>query len=120
MPFEQWIKDVLIECIIDGHIEKFKHIVIQHTFHIPSNEIDFDNISLEYNDLISILQSIPACYRIIYNFYVVELFTALQIADLLCITEATGGYLLIEARNYITAIVTRLQPIQVVNQRSTG
>jgi len=130
MPFEQWIKDVLIGCIIDNYIDEFKiideyidefkRVVIQNTFHIPSNEIHFDNISLQYNDLILILQNIPARYRIIYNFYVVELLTSVQIADLLCVTEATGEYLLIEARDYIMAIVTRVQPIQVVNQRSTG
>ncbi len=120
MPFEQWVKDVLIGCIVDEHIDKFKLIVKQNTFPILSNEINFDNITLEYNDLILILQSIPAYYRIIYNFYVVELFTTVQIADLLCITEVTGEHLLIEARNYITAIITRLRPIQVVNQSSNS
>lgn len=119
MRFEQWVRDILIGCIIDEHIDKFKQIKVHKAFLTSSNGIDYNNISLEYHDLIAILQYMPDYYRIIYNLRVIELYTSAQVADLLSIPGETGEYLLTEARNHIIAVITRLQPIQVVNQRST-
>jgi RNA polymerase sigma-70 factor, ECF subfamily len=97
----KWIKTIVINESLRA-LTKKKRLVYQEDLKEVNIETDDDiegNIDMEY--LLSLVQSMPDGYKIVFNLYVVENYTHNEISELLGITVSTSKSQLYKARNYL-------------------
>ena len=89
--FEGWIRKIMVRTAID-HLRKYKYLQ-QHTEINPEItqdlvEVETDSLELEY--LYSIIQELPAGYRVVFNLYAIEGYSHKEIGAQLEISESTS------------------------------
>jgi len=97
--FEGWLKRIVVTTAIN-HYHKNK-IQQTQTDHYPIEEEDdvIDIISkISADELLSVIQTLPDGYRIVFNMYVIEGYTHKEIAELLTISEGTSKSQLAKGR----------------------
>jgi RNA polymerase sigma factor (sigma-70 family) len=98
--FEGWLKRIVVTTAINHyHKDKLKQSQTDHT--ISDDEADdvVDIISkISADELLEIIQTIPAGYRMVFNMYVIEGYTHREIAELLSISEGTSKSQLAKGR----------------------
>ena len=87
--FDGWLKRVMINHVLQQYRqETFLSLVKED---VPDNdeiEIDDEDISLEY--LLKIIQELPNQYRLVFNLYVLDGYSHVEIAEMLTINLGTS------------------------------
>ena len=106
--FEGWIKRIMVNTAIDHY-----QINLRHAYHKEINAIDQTKIldgqidhdpdpsplqELPKEQLISLIQSLPDGYRMVFNLYAIEGYSHREIAESLGITDNTSKTQLMKAR----------------------
>jgi RNA polymerase sigma factor (sigma-70 family) len=98
---EGWIKTIVINESL-RNLSKKKRIVYQEDMNETNIESDEDiegNIDMKY--LLTLVESMPQGYRIVFNLYVVEAYSHKEISELLDISVSTSKSQLYKARHYL-------------------
>jgi RNA polymerase sigma-70 factor (ECF subfamily) len=106
--FEGWIKRIMVNTAIDHYQSNLRHAyhkdinAIEETT-ILDSQIHHDPdpspfLEMPKEKLISLIQSLPDGYRMVFNLFAIEGYTHRQIADSLGVTENTSKTQLMKAR----------------------
>jgi RNA polymerase sigma factor (sigma-70 family) len=98
--FEGWLKRIVVTTAIN-HYHKDKTKKPQTDFYYSEEESDdvIDIISkMAADELLTIIQTLPDGYRMVFNMYVIEGYTHKEIGELLSISEGTSKSQLAKGR----------------------
>ena len=106
--FEGWIRKIMVNCALLRYRNKSHlHPVIQLDTERPVVSDDPDIFAkMNAKELILLVQSLPAGYRLVFNLYVFEGFKHREIADALGISEGTSKSNLSDARSILQKALT--------------
>lgn len=97
--FEAWMRRVFVNTALkykQKHITKHSFTELDHV-HIFDNTPDaLDDLSQE--EILKLVQQLPAGYKIVFNLYVIEGYSHKEIAESLNIGESTSRSQLVKAR----------------------
>lgn len=89
---EGWIRKIMVNTALD-HLRKRK----KERFHLDVEEVEYklqDDqaiiASMQADDLLKLVQSLPVGYRTVFNMYAIEGYTHKEIADKLGVSENTS------------------------------
>jgi len=108
--FEGWIRRIMVNTAIESfrrnkrmvHAEDIQELEEEH---VMAAEID----ELAYEDLISIIQQLPAGYKIVFNMYAIEGYSHKEIAEEMGISESTSKSQLLRAREWLKKRIKLLE-----------
>jgi RNA polymerase sigma factor (sigma-70 family) len=101
--FEGWIRKIMVNCALSRYRNKS---TLQPVIRLDGSGHDVtDNVSISSNldakELLSLVQTLPAGYRIVFNLYVFEGYKHREIAEALGISEGTSKSNLSDARTFL-------------------
>jgi RNA polymerase sigma factor (sigma-70 family) len=101
--FEGWIRKIMVNCALFRYRNKSQ---LQPVIRLEGSEYDTacetDIASnLDAKELLSLVQTLPAGYRIVFNLYVFEGYKHREIAEALGISEGTSKSNLSDARVFL-------------------
>lgn len=104
--FEGWIRRIVVNEALT-HLRRNRAMYLETELEQADREPDYDNISdhLEAEDLLNMIQEMPAGYRIVFNMYAIDGYSHKEIADHLGISENTSKSQLSRARTYLQKIL---------------
>lgn len=107
--FEGWMRKIFVNTALD-QIRKNK----ERKFDADIDEMDYAldsglNIESDMNaqELLNILQKIPAGYRMVFNMFAIEGFSHKEIADELGVSESTSKSQYLRAKGYLLKIMQK-------------
>jgi RNA polymerase sigma factor (sigma-70 family) len=98
----KWINTIVInECI--RFLSRYKPLLVEEDVALFIAESGFDDFSSDYDaeEILEIIDHMPAGYRTVFNLFAMEGYSHQQIAVMLNISEGTSRSQLCKARNYI-------------------
>jgi RNA polymerase sigma factor (sigma-70 family) len=111
---EGWMKRIVINHAITQWRKHHKTEWSQYdleTLQIPEHAQTDQNLHAE--DLLAIIDKLPAGYKVVFNLFAVEGFSHLEIAEQLGITESTSRSQLTHARRFLRNLLERQNPTPV-------
>ena len=98
--FDGWLKRVMINNVLQQYrTQTFLSLVNEDVQDDCEIEIDDENISLDY--LLKIIQELPDRYRLVFNLYVNDDYSHVEIAEMLSINIGTSKSNLSRARTIL-------------------
>ncbi|MBS7333130.1 MAG: sigma-70 family RNA polymerase sigma factor [Weeksellaceae bacterium] len=115
--FEGWMKKIMVNLSLDKYRKNhnFKNNEIDQIPNLSSDE-DNDEFDYEYDEILSLIQTLPSQYRQVFNLYVIEDYSHQEIADLLQISVGTSKSNLSRARSFLKQKLHQLKS-QVSNEQ---
>ena len=104
--FEGWIRRVVVnEALI--YLRRNRSMYIETELEAADREPNYQNLSdhLEAEDLINMIQELPAGYRIVFNLYAIDGYSHKEISSQLNISENTSKSQLSRARVYLQRLL---------------
>jgi RNA polymerase sigma factor (sigma-70 family) len=104
--FEGWIRRVIVNESLT-YLRRNRSMYIETELEAADREPDYQLISdhLEAEDLLNMIQELPAGYRIVFNLYAIDGYSHKEIADQLNISENTSKSQLSRARVFLQKIL---------------
>jgi RNA polymerase sigma factor (sigma-70 family) len=99
--FETWATRIMINTVLTKiriNINEQNYTDLEFASTMPSN--DQENL-IDYEDLLSMLNSLPDHYRVIFNMHAIEGYSHNEIADILEMSEATSRSYLHRAKEML-------------------
>jgi RNA polymerase sigma factor (sigma-70 family) len=106
--FEGWVRKIMVNAALFRYRNKSSLqpvIRLNNTDHDAAGETDIDS-AMNAKELLSLIQTLPAGYRIVFNLYVFEGYKHREIAEALGISEGTSKSNLSDARAYLQKALT--------------
>ena len=100
--FEGWIRRIVVNDALT-YLRKARTMYLETDLEEADREPDYDQLSdhLEAEDLLNMIQQLPAGYRVVFNLYAIDGFSHKEIAEQLGISENTSKSQLSRARVYL-------------------
>ena len=104
--FEGWIRRIMINEALT-FLRKSRSMAIETDLEKAETEPDYQRLSdhLEEEDLLKMIQQLPAGYRVVFNLYAIDGFSHKEIASRLGISENTSKSQLSRARVYLQKLL---------------
>ena len=104
--FEGWIRRVVVNESLT-YLRRNRSMYIETELEAADREPDYQQISdhLEAEDLLNMIQELPAGYRIVFNLYAIDGYSHKEIAEQLNISENTSKSQLSRARVFLQKIL---------------
>ena len=118
--FEGWVRKIMVNCALFRYRKKshLQPVISLDTFaHDAVSEADIVS-SLDAKELLSLIQSLPAGYRIVFNLYVFEGYKHREIAEALGIAEGTSKSNLSDARALLQKALTTKKNLVFYNSEA--
>lgn len=117
LPFSAWMHTILIRSAIN-YLKKYRNRLlysdVENEELIDSGVLSNSAISsLSYEELVSLIQSLPLSYRTAFNLAVIEGYSHSEIAGMLGITEGTSRSNLMVARKKLQFLITQQNLIRI-------
>ncbi|MBQ0147429.1 MAG: sigma-70 family RNA polymerase sigma factor [Flavobacteriaceae bacterium] len=108
--FEGWMKKIMVNVSLQKYRKKnnLKVEDIENICDVEEGTIDFDDFT-SYQELLTIIQTLPYQYRQVFNLYVLEEYSHQEIATLLNISIGTSKSNLSRARNILKQKLSHLK-----------
>jgi RNA polymerase sigma factor (sigma-70 family) len=109
--FEGWIRRIVVNSAIDYHRKNLKtkfHVEIDDEIEFEHEEQSFEH-QFQADDLMKVLEKLPAGYKMVFNMYAIEGYSHKEIAEELKINEGTSKSQLSKARKYIQKLLVELK-----------
>lgn len=106
--FEGWIKKIMVNCALFRYRNKscLQPVTGRDTLHHDAiSDTDIAS-NLDAKELLSLIQALPAGYRLVFNLYVFEGYKHREIAEALGIAEGTSKSNLFDARSLLQKALT--------------
>lgn len=106
LPFKPWFRKILVNTAIN-HIKKQRRFNMEVSMEEASNIPDREDIlnRISYKELVTMVQSLSAAYRTVFNMYVIDGFKHEEIAEQLGISIGTSKSNLTRARAKLQELV---------------
>ena len=100
--FEGWIRRIVVNEALT-HLRRNRTMYLETDLEAADREPDYDQLGdhLEAEDLLNMIQEMPAGYRIVFNMYAIDGYSHKEIAEQLGISENTSKSQLSRARTYL-------------------
>ncbi len=100
--FEGWIKRIMVNESLT-FIRRNRSMYVETELEQADREPDYNKLSdhLEAEDLMNMIQQLPAGYRVVFNMYAIDGYSHKEIAEQLGISENTSKSQLSRARVYL-------------------
>jgi len=110
--FEGWIRRIMVNEALT-HLRRNRHMHLETDITYADREPHYDHHSsqLEADDLINMIQELPAGYRAVFNMFAIDGYSHKEIADQLGISENTSKSQLNRARAYLQKMLLNLERI---------
>jgi len=110
--FEGWIRRIMVNEALT-HLRKSRNMYLETDIVHAERQPHYDQLStqLEAEDLINMIQELPAGYRAVFNMYAIDGYSHKEIAEHLGITESTSKSQLNRARAYLQRMLLDLEQI---------
>lgn len=97
--FEGWMKKIVVNESLT-YLRRNKNMYLETDISAADREPDFDKLEshLQAEDLLKMIESLPAGYRVVFNMYAIDGYSHKEIAEQLGITENTSKSQLSRAR----------------------
>lgn len=104
---EGWVRRIMVNTALDAYRKAKKH---QNNVDVDSVSylLDSDDYTIESinaNDLLKIIHSIPEGYRVVFNLFAIEGYSHKEIAERLGVTESTSKSQFSRARKMLRKIL---------------
>ena len=96
--FEGWLKRIAINTSLQRYRENVGVFDIINEGNIPDVEVSIDDDSLSLDFLLKIIQELPDRYRLVFNLYVLDGYSHVEISELINISTGTSKSNLARAR----------------------
>ena len=106
--FEGWIRKIMVNCALFRYRNKsqLQPVIRLDSFnHDAAGETDILS-GLDAKELLSLVQTLPAGYRVVFNLYVFEGYKHREIGEALGISEGTSKSNLSDARAFLQKALT--------------
>jgi RNA polymerase sigma-70 factor (ECF subfamily) len=109
--FEGWMKRIIVTQALMT-LRSNRHLMMEVNVENDAEFKDhnYELTSLEADELMEMVQSLPVGYRTVFNLYAIEGYSHKEIADLLGISESTSKSQLNRARNVLKEKIASLIP----------
>jgi RNA polymerase sigma factor (sigma-70 family) len=106
--FEGWVRRIMVNESL-SYLRKTRTMVIETDLEKADREPDYDRLSdhLEAQDLLKMIEQLPAGYRIVFNMYAIDGYCHKEIAEALGISENTSKSQLSRARLYLQKLLAQ-------------
>lgn len=100
--FEGWMRRVMVNEALT-YLRKSRAMYLETELEQADREPDYDQLGdhLEAEDLMKMIQELPAGYRLVFNMYAIDGYSHKEIAEQLGISENTSKSQLSRARVYL-------------------
>ncbi|MCE2733351.1 MAG: sigma-70 family RNA polymerase sigma factor [Cyclobacteriaceae bacterium] len=100
--FEGWIRRVVVNEALTW-IRRNKTMYLETDLELADHEPNYQQLDaeLQAEDLVKLIQQLPAGYQLVFNLYAIDGYTHKEIADQLNISENTSKSQLSRARTYL-------------------
>lgn len=105
--FEGWIRRVVVNEALT-YLRRNRSMYVETELEAAYREPDYQTLSdhLEAEDLLKMIQELPAGYRIVFNLYAIDGYSHKEIAEQLNITESTSKSQLSRARVFLQKLLS--------------
>ena len=106
--FEGWIRRIMVNEALT-HLRKVRMMYLETDLEKADHEPDYGMLSnhMEAEDLMSMIQQLPAGYRVVFNMYAIDGYSHKEIAEQLGISENTSKSQLSRARVYLQKLLAK-------------
>lgn len=110
--FEGWIRRIMVNEAL-SHLRKNRNIYLETDIEFADRQPHYEEHGnhLEADDLINMIQELPAGYRAVFNMYAIDGYAHKEIAEKLGITESTSKSQLNRARAYLKKMLLDLEKV---------
>ena len=121
--FEGWVRRIMVNEALT-FLRKSRNMYLETDLEQADLEPNYDQLGdhLEAEDLLKIIQELPAGYRVVFNMYAIDGYSHKEIADHLGISENTSKSQLSRARVYLQKMLLEYEgntSKNIVNNEST-
>jgi RNA polymerase sigma factor (sigma-70 family) len=104
--FEGWVRRIMVNEALT-HLRKSRTMYLETEIEQADREPDYDRLAdhLEAEDLLKMIQQLPAGYRVVFNMYAIDGYSHKEIAEQLGISENTSKSQLSRARTYLQKVL---------------
>ncbi len=100
--FEGWVRRIMVNVAAQKYREKISHLRVEYMDDEKENfEQAVECRKFEVNELVDIIQTLPAQYRIVFNMYAIEGYAHKEISEALNISENTSRSNFFRARSIL-------------------
>ena len=111
-----WLKKIMINTAIDelrrGNMLPEIGGIPEYVWEISDKNQDADQLLL-YKDLIILIKELPPAYRVVFNLYVIDGYTHLEIADMLNMSTGTSKSNLSRARMLLQKVIKKTEEVKL-------
>jgi RNA polymerase sigma factor (sigma-70 family) len=109
--FEGWIRRIMVNEALT-YLRKSRSMYLETELEQAEREPDYDRLGdhLEAEDLMKMIQELPAGYRLVFNMYAIDGYSHKEIAEQLGISENTSKSQLSRARVYLQKMLAEIDP----------
>lgn len=106
--FEGWIRKIMVNCALSRYRNKSTLHPVRglDAFHDDGSGLTDITSTLDTKELLSLVQSLPPGYKMVFNLYVFEGYKHREIAEALGISEGTSKSNLSDARVFLQKALT--------------
>ena len=105
-PFKPWFRQIIVNTSID-YLKRQKRLMMKSNLSEAENTADRENIlsNISYKELLTMVHTLSAAYRTVFNMYVIDGFKHEEIANTLGISIGTSKSNLSKARTKLKALI---------------
>lgn len=108
-PFKAWLSKIMHNVSIDYYRSNIKSTMTNELEEADTKEIKAEiEDKLAYEDLLAIIQRLPAAYRTVFNLYAIDGYSHDEIGQMLHISSGTSKSNLFKARQKLQQMLTEL------------
>ncbi|HYG02899.1 MAG TPA: sigma-70 family RNA polymerase sigma factor [Chryseosolibacter sp.] len=106
--FEGWIRRIMVNESLT-HLRKSRTMYVETDLEQADREPNYEALSdhLEAEDLMNLIQQLPAGYRVVFNMYAIDGYSHKEIAEHLGISENTSKSQLSRARVFLQKLLAQ-------------
>ena len=106
--FEGWIRRIMVNESLT-HLRKSRTMYIETDLEQADREPNYENLGdhLEAEDLMNLIQQLPAGYQVVFNMYAIDGYSHKEIADHLGISENTSKSQLSRERTFLQKLLAQ-------------
>ncbi|MEY3678191.1 MAG: hypothetical protein RI924_332 [Bacteroidota bacterium] len=114
--FEGWVKRIMVNTAIEMYRKNLRTLAAVSLDEVQEEVRLSDWNSLEVQDLLKLIQTLPNGYRVVFNLYALEGYSHKEIADELGITEGGSKSQLSRARAILKEKIKEMEELDHVRE----
>lgn len=111
--FEGWIRRIMVNTAIEAYRKSGRSVQVSELAEAdsPSHGVVID--TLECEDLLAIIRTLPPGYRMVFNMYAIEGYSHKEIAEALHISEGASKSQLSRARSWLQEKIKEIKAYEL-------